>query len=78
MVYYLERPPDSTDCRRKFERHLRYRLERECDIIAAYLLVPCASLEELGKCDMAYLAVLLDVLEILVELRCEIYARHGK
>jgi hypothetical protein len=61
-----------------FERYLHSREERECEVIASYLLVSFAALHTLRDQDIGYIASMLDVPEQLVQLRLEIKGKYRR
>lgn len=61
-----------------FEKHMGRVQERQCEYIAAYLLVPLGSLKEMEHEEGGYVARVLDVPEHLVRLRWEIWQRFGR
>lgn len=62
----------------RFERHLDDCQERQCDHVAAYLLVPLSALRDLAGEEPGYIARVLDVPVELVGLRWEIYRKYGR
>jgi hypothetical protein len=61
-----------------FERHISRCQEGECDLVAAYLLVPLVAIWEHQGMEAGYIARVLDVPANLVELRYAIWRRHGR
>jgi hypothetical protein len=61
-----------------FERYLRTREERECEVISAYLLVSARALYAMRDQDIGYVASMLDVPIHLVALRQEIWAKYHR
>ena len=61
-----------------FDGWLHNRRERECELIAAYLLVPGRALDEMEDFEPEYIAGVLDVPVHLVELRQEIRDRYKR
>jgi putative CRISPR-associated protein (TIGR02620 family) len=62
----------------RFARHLDECQERQCDYVAAYLLVPLQTLRDLKNMEASYIARQLDVPEHLVKLRFEIWKKHHR
>ena len=54
------------------------RQERECDYVAAYLLVPLGAIKEMAGMEAGYVARMLDVPEELVGMRWEIRKERGR
>ena len=52
--------------------------ERQCEYVAAYLLVPARALREMKGMEASYAARVLDVPEHLVGLRWEIWRKWGR
>ncbi|MFL5735362.1 MAG: ImmA/IrrE family metallo-endopeptidase [Chloroflexia bacterium] len=61
-----------------FDSHLDRCRERECDRVAAYLLVPMPALRELANMDVEYIAAVLDVPAHLIPLRWEVWQRSAR
>lgn len=64
--------------RSSFERHIEKCEERQCDYVAAYLLVPLGALRILRDHGEEYIAALLDVPPKLVKLRHEIWQKFAR
>lgn len=60
------------------DRFVRNKQERECNVVAAYLLVRRAALKALQDMDASYVAATLDVPESLVQMRWDIWQRSGR
>jgi hypothetical protein len=61
-----------------FDHWLDRVQERQCEHVAAYLLVPLKALEELAGMEKSHIARVLDVPEHLVELRWGIWRKWGR
>lgn len=61
-----------------FDRWLDRVQERQCEHVAAYLLVPLKALEGMAGLQKSHIARVLDVPEHLVELRWEIWRKWGQ
>src|SRR5689334_3755490 len=62
----------------RFHYHFNRYQERECDLLASFLLIPLRCLQEADGEDPEYLAGLLDVPEKLVWLRRELFLKWGR
>lgn len=62
----------------RFDLHLDDCQERQCDHVAAYLLVPLGALHALAGEEPGYIARVLDVPVELVNLRWEIYRKFRR
>lgn len=61
-----------------FGRYLRSRVEKECELISAYLLISYSAIKALKDEGSEYVANLLDVPIHLVELRIWIFNKYGQ
>ncbi len=62
----------------ELEKWLAHKVEREAELIAAYLLVRRRALDAMQECESGYIARVLDVPEHLVRLRYEILENYGR
>jgi hypothetical protein len=62
----------------RFDHWLDRVQERQCELVAAYLLVPLKALKEMEGMERGYVARVLDVPEHLVEMRWDIWKKWGR
>jgi uncharacterized protein DUF955 len=72
IMWEAQRGVDAMECL------LHDTQEKQCEYVAAYLLVPRLSLFQLANEDAWYIARVLDVPLHLVELRWEVYRKFGR